>query len=145
MILYVHTSALVPLLIEEPSTSTCEEAWNAADVVLVTWLAYVEASAALGQAVRQGRISEHSLSRARARLDELWDFVHVLAIDDDEFMRQAASTSVDLWLRGYDAVHCAAAIRANDEALVVISGDARLLGALDPSGVATLDANHPAG
>ena len=34
MIAYFDTSALVPLLIDEPSTSTCQELWEQADDVL---------------------------------------------------------------------------------------------------------------
>ncbi|MGL5928947.1 MAG: type II toxin-antitoxin system VapC family toxin, partial [Dermatophilaceae bacterium] len=64
MILYVDTSALVPLLVDEPSSVACGEMWDAADRVVVTRLAYVESCAALGRAQRLGRISRAQLDQA---------------------------------------------------------------------------------
>ena len=48
MIAYFDTSALVPLLIEEESTPTCQELWEQADDVASSQLFFVEAAAALG-------------------------------------------------------------------------------------------------
>ena len=52
MIVYVDTSALVPLLINEPTSEACGEIWDSADSITVTRLAYIEAVAALAMAER---------------------------------------------------------------------------------------------
>lgn len=72
MILYVDTSALVPLLIEEPSSARCGELWDSADRLTTTRLTYVEAVAAVAQGTRLGRISMDEAADAREVLDELW-------------------------------------------------------------------------
>jgi hypothetical protein len=46
-------------------------------------------------------------------------------------------------VRGYDAVHCAAAEQLSDEQVVAASGDRRLLDVWAALGVATFDTNHP--
>lgn len=134
MILYVDTSALIPLLIAEPTSEGCGELWDGADDVTSTRLAYIEAVAALAQAERMGRISPRELRGARSVLDELWSVVDVIEIDQ-ALMTDAARLSVAHALRGYDATHCAAAVAANDAQLVAASGDSRLLAAWRTEGV----------
>jgi hypothetical protein len=45
-------------------------------------------------------------------------------------------------LRGYDAVHCAAAEQVEED-LVVAAGDQRLLAACAQLGISTADVNNP--
>jgi len=47
LILYVDTSALVPLLISEAGSQVCGGLWDRADRVITARLTYVEAAAAL--------------------------------------------------------------------------------------------------
>lgn len=136
MILYVDTSALVPLLVEEPTSAQCGELWDAADRVASTRLAYVEAVAALGQAARMGRLTVGEVHDARAVLDELWSAVDVIEVDQT-LMSSAADLAIAHGLRGYDATHCAAAIAVSDAELVAASGDTRLLAAWAAEGVAS--------
>ncbi|MGL5849863.1 MAG: type II toxin-antitoxin system VapC family toxin [Phycicoccus sp.] len=140
MILYVDTSALVPLLVDEPSSVACGEVWDAADRVVVTRLAYVEACAALGRARQLGRITRAQVDQARTLLDELWSVADVVEIDR-ALMALAAGLAVDHELRGFDATHCAAALAVDDIALVAASGDRRLLEAWHAEGLATRDTN----
>ncbi|WP_262852877.1 type II toxin-antitoxin system VapC family toxin [Mumia quercus] len=138
MIVYFDTSALVPLLIEEATSVACGEMWDAADDIVTTRLAYIEAVAALAQAHRLGRIGRSAVAQARALLDELWTASSVLELDR-ALMSHAASLAVTHGLRGYDATHCAAAIAVDDTALVAVSGDARLLRAWRAEGLAVRD------
>ena len=80
MILYVDTSALVPLLIDEPASEACGELWDSADSVTVTRLAYIEAVAALAMAERMGRISTEGVNDGCVVLDELWQAVDVIEL-----------------------------------------------------------------
>lgn len=80
VIVYVDTSALVPLLIDEPTSDICGENWDVADKVTCTRLGYLEAAAALSMAERIGRISATEASDGRAVLDELWPVVDIIEL-----------------------------------------------------------------
>ena len=140
MILYLDTSALVPLLVDEPTSPACGELWDSADSVVGTRLTYIEAVLTLAMAERMGRITAEDVSGGRSVLDELWPAVEVVEIDRD-LMSDAARLALAHGLRGYDATHCAAAVSANDPEFVAASGDARLLGAWQVEGVAVRDTN----
>ncbi|MGH1564683.1 type II toxin-antitoxin system VapC family toxin [Mumia sp. DW29H23] len=140
MILYVDTSALVPLLVAEPSSEACGEVWDAADDVAATRLAYIEAVAAMAQGCRMGRVSENGLKEGRAVLDSLWSEVNVIELDP-ALMSEASRLAVAHGLRGYDATHCAAALAIGDASLVAASDDARLLQAWRAEGIAVRDTN----
>lgn len=140
MIVYVDTSTLVPLLVGEPSSDACGEIWDSADSVTSTRLTYIEAVAALAQAVRMGRITVNQARAGRGVLDELWSVVDIIELDE-ALMGEAANLAVAHDLRGYDATHCAAAVAANDADAVAASGDTRLLAAWRAEGVAVRDTN----
>jgi predicted nucleic acid-binding protein len=140
VILYVDTSALVPLLINEPASDACGELWDSADSVTGTRLAYIEAVAALAMAARMGRISTGEVNDGRSVLDDLWPVVNVVELDQ-HLMSEAARLAVAHGLRGNDATHCAAAVAANDAEFVAASGDARLLAAWRAEGIAVRDTN----
>lgn len=140
MILYVDTSALVPLLIDEPWSGRCGELWDSADIVTSARLAYVEAVAALAQGARLGRISAGGAGQVREVLDDLWSAVNVIEIGS-ELMMSAADLALTHGFRGYDATHCAAALSVNDDQLVAATGDRRLLAAWRAEGLATWNAN----
>lgn len=135
MIAYFDTSALVKLLIEEPGSSTAEEAWWAADVRLCCAIGLAEAAAAVGRAERTGRLDNQV---AHAVLTDLWGLWRgVTRIPgDDELAAEAASLAVLFGLRGYDAVHLAAALSA---AATVVAGDGALLSAADAANLATVN------
>jgi len=140
VIIYVDTSALVPLLINEPTSEACGELWDSADSITVTRLAYIEAVAALAMAQGMGRISMEEATDGRSVLDDLWPVVDVIELDR-ELMFEAARLAVVHGLRGYEATHCAAAVAVNDAEFVAASGDARLLTAWRAEGVAVRDTN----
>ncbi|MGL5809043.1 MAG: type II toxin-antitoxin system VapC family toxin [Nocardioides sp.] len=142
MIVYVDTSALVPLLIEESTTEACGELWDGADRVVVTRLAYVEAAAALAMAARIGRILKEEAEQGRSILDDLWPAVDVIELDH-ALMIEAARLAGTYGLRGYDATHCAAARAASDSGFVAASGDTRLLTAWQAEGVNVFDTGRP--
>jgi predicted nucleic acid-binding protein len=140
MICYLDTSACVPLLVEEPSTTICRRLWDQADDVVTSQLLYVEAAAALAQAMRSTRVTERQRRGALRVLDRLCDELAVVRIDEP-LTRRAADLAHQYALRGYDAVHCAAAESVHADDLVVASGDRRLLGACSGLGLATADVN----
>jgi predicted nucleic acid-binding protein len=140
MIAYLDTSTLVPLLIDEPSSRACRQLWDDADDVVSTRLAYVETAAALSQARRLGRLTARQQRAALNSLDEMWSQTQIAEVDQ-QLVEHAAQVADQFALRGYDAVHCAAAVRLNDETLVAGTGDRQLLTAWHALGVSTYDTN----
>lgn len=144
MIIYFDTSALVPLLADEPASEACRELWDDSDSVITVRLAYVEAAAALAQARRLRRISDASHQDGLRLLDRLWGEFQI--IDVDEFLaRRAAEVARDCALRGYDAVHCAAAEQVAEDDLLVASGDRKLLDACLSLRLSTADVHELGG
>lgn len=141
MIAYLDTSAIVPLLVAEPSTSLCQRIWQDADRLVSSALAYVEAAAALAMAQRQLRITSKEREIAWSRFTEIWPDVDVVEVDTQLLVTAAELTST-FSLRGYDAVHCASAKLIDDPDLVVAAGDAQLLDAWSRLGLAVLDVNQ---
>jgi uncharacterized protein len=122
VIAYFDTAAVIPLVIGEPSSETCTRIWNEATRSISVRLLYPEARAALARAQRMGRITTRQHEAAVAELQTI-----VTEIDHVEITAELARSAGDLaqthHLRGYDAVHLAAAIAAFDAELVLVTGD----------------------
>ena len=138
MIAYLDTSAMVPLLIAEPTSSVCATLWNTADDVVTSQLAYVETADALAAARRAGRITRDEHRSAIAQLDDIWAQTAVVRVDET-LVAHAAALADTHALRGYDAVHCASAIAVSDVDMIAAAGDRRLLDAWHDLGLATVD------
>lgn len=142
MIGYLDTSVLVALLISEPTSSACQRLWDDADTVISCRLLYVEAAAALAQAQRMDCLTARMHTASLRKLDDLFEQIDVIEIDDT-LSRRAAALASRFGLRGYDAVHCASAEQLNDPDLVAAAGDAQLLSAWRTLGISTFDPNAP--
>jgi len=138
MLAYFDTSALVPLLIEEPATARCAAVWDRADPVVSSSLAYVEVHAALAQAVRLGRIAADARRRALDGFESVWMDVGRIAVSDG-LIRDAAVLAAEHALRGYDAVHCATALAVASDDFVAVAGDRGLLRAWHALGIPIVD------
>lgn len=138
MIAYFDTSSVVPLIVEEPSTQLCNRAWNESTRVVCARLLYPEARAALARAERMGRLGRSQLRDAVAELDSI-----VAQVDHIELTAALAQQAGELaeahGLRGYDAVHLAAAAAVHDGDLVLVTGDSSLAAAARALGLAVLD------
>ena len=134
MIAYFDTSAVVPLIINEPSTERCNRLWNESSRVVSVRLLYPEARAALAKAERMGRITPAQLVSAVDELDSI-----MAEVDHIEVTAQLATAAGHLaqehGLRGYDAVHLAAANAVADGDLVLVTGDADLAAAAVALGI----------
>jgi uncharacterized protein len=134
VIAYFDTSAVVPLLIGEPSSATCARMWNEAARSISVRLLYPEARAALARAERMRRITKRQHADAVAELEMI-----ITEIDHVEVSPELARNAGDLaqahQLRGYDAVHLAAAMAALDGELVLVTGDNDLAGAAQSLGM----------
>jgi len=68
MIVYLDTSALVKLFIDEPETTVVADALNDASAVFTHMITYAEARAALAKAVRMQRITDERHATYKQRL-----------------------------------------------------------------------------
>ena len=136
MIAYFDTSALIPLLVAEPGSEAAGEMWDQALRVVSVRLARVEARAALGQAVRVGRLTRATARRLVNELDGLLAQLDLVEIDEI-LVRTAADLADNHELRAYDAVHLAGALTVGPEDVVLVAGDHALLAAAHDAGLAT--------
>jgi hypothetical protein len=93
-------SALVKLIVDEPSSGLAVELWDRADL-----LVYPDARAALAVATRAGRIDETTHADAVATLEGLYAQLRTVAIDEP-VARHTGDLAAQHALRGYDAVRC---------------------------------------
>ena len=136
MIAYFDTSALVPLIIDEPSSEPAGRFWDQSTRVVSSRLVYPEARAAVARARRMERITSTTSRRAVAELDELLTQIDIVELDLS--LSQRAGELAELHdLRGYDAVHLASAERVADREVVVVAGDEDLVRAAQDLGLST--------
>lgn len=144
MIVYFDTSALVPLLIEEPTSSAVQQLWDVADRVASSRLLYAEARAALARAHRLERLDGEEHDQAASELEVLVGDLDSVEVTED-LIRRAGVLAHTAALCGYDAVHLASAELLNDPELVLAAGDGQLRAAAQglQIAVAELDGTVP--
>ena len=123
MITYFDTSAFITLLIAEPGTEAAEHIWSAADDLASARLIAVEARSALAAATRAQRLTARQHRTAKRELTELLDQLNFVDITE-EVIAAAGTLAEDHALRGYDAVHLAAALAIGSD--VMATSDAEL-------------------
>jgi predicted nucleic acid-binding protein len=121
------------LLIVEAGTARAAALWDGADRVVFARLVYPEGRAALAQAHRLGRLTARQLRAVVTEFDSRYEEFDLVEVDD-ALARHAGQLAEARGLRGYDAVHLAAADRASDPDLVVVAGDEALLTAATAEG-----------
>ncbi len=140
MIAYFDTSAVVPLIVSEPATERYIRLWNESSRIVSVRLLYPEARAAFARANRMGRITPNQLASAVTDLDSI-----IAEVDHVEITADLASAAGDLaqahGLRGYDAVHLAAAHAVADSDLVLVTGDTDLAAAASVLGISVAATN----
>lgn len=123
MIGYFDTSALVPLLIDEPTTENARAYWRKATSIVAAALLYPEARSALARAAKTRRISATSLGDREAQLDGLLARTNVIAVDAPLAVL-AGELAGRFGLSGADASHLAAATSVGQA--VLVAGDRAL-------------------
>ena len=131
MITYVDTSMLLKLVVDEEGSDRAATIWVASGTVVSVGLITVEARAALAAAARGGRLTAAQHAAAKTELDALVANLHIIE-PTDELLARAGELTESEALRGYDAVHLAAALLVG--ATVFSSADAELCAAADRLG-----------
>jgi predicted nucleic acid-binding protein len=132
MITYVDTSTLLKLVIDEDGSDRASTIWTSADTVASVELIVVESRAALAVARRGRRLTTEQHADARDELDALLADLHIVETTE-ALIAEAAELAEAEGLRGYDAVHLAAALLVG--AAVLSSADADLCAAGERRGL----------
>lgn len=132
MITYVDTSTLVKRLFDEDGSDRADLIWDGADVLASAGIIVVEARAALAAAQRGGRLTARQHRAAKADLVGMLEELAIVEITD-ALIADAADLAEQESLRGYDAVHLAAALLVGAE--VLTSADADLCDAAERRGL----------
>lgn len=109
MMLYVDTSALVKLYVEEPLSQELSYAVDEAEAVATSLLAYTEAMAAFARARREVRLSPQEYRRVVDAFEEDWSRYITVEVTD-QLVKTAGHLAASRALRGYDALHLASAL-----------------------------------
>jgi uncharacterized protein len=138
LIVYFDTSALLPIVIEEPTSATASRLWDDADRVVSSRLVYVEGRAALAMARRMDRLDDRQLRMAVEGFEAVHEQLDIIEVTRDLVVK-AGGLAHRYGLRGYDAVHLASARLLDDPELVLASGDLALVRAAAAVGMSTAD------
>jgi len=137
VITYFDTSILMKLLIDDEAyRPESERLWLDSDAVVCAEIGYMEARAALATARRQDRLGATALRTAKDQLELLWEQLSIVVVDT-ALVRAAGDVAERDRLRGYDAVHLAAAITA--QVTVMASADRQLVEAARRRGLAVAE------
>ena len=109
MMLYLDTSALVKLYVDEPLSQELSAAVDESEAVATSLLAYAEAMAAFARARREARLSPHGYRHIVDAFEEDWPRYIVVEVTD-RLVKNAGNLAVSRALRGYDALHLASAL-----------------------------------
>ena len=113
-------------LVSEPGSDELHAELGRHRLHFTARISYAEACAALGKAQRLGRISDTERDSCVQSLVERWSDLLRIAVDE-ELVQQAGDLALRFGLRGYDAVHLAAAkIAERVEPVVLVAWDADL-------------------
>jgi uncharacterized protein len=108
MILYLDASALVKRYVAEPGSTDVAAILNQADLAGSALISRAEVAAALAKAVRVGALPEDGAWSALKAFRRDWPDIVRLPISD-QLIARADSLAWEYGLRGYDAIHLAAA------------------------------------
>ncbi len=111
MILYLDTSALVKLFLDEPHSDGVRQWAEDSALVMVSELTWTEMCAALALKRRTGQITAAQIDATLAELNEDWPRYQRLGTDAALF-NEAGALALRLDLRAYDSVQLASAWRA---------------------------------
>jgi len=128
LILYVDTSWLSKLYLDEEGSADVRDSVRAADRLASSRIAYAEARVALARAWRNGRIDDSVFRAARAEFERGWQSILVLEVTD-EVTREAGELGDRHPIRGFDAIHLASATKfrtGTKEELSFMTVDRRL-------------------
>jgi predicted nucleic acid-binding protein len=138
--LYLDTSALVKLYVDEEGSPAVRSAVDQAGLISTSAIAYIEARAAFVRRRHEGRLSIGDYRKIVRDLDADWARYLVMEVTDS-LIREGARFAEAHRLRAYDAVHLASATALRSrlgEPVIFASWDLGLEKAASVEGLAPL-------
>jgi predicted nucleic acid-binding protein len=112
MILYLDTSSLVKLYFEEAHSDETRQRCEKAEIIATSVVAFPEAVAAFARRRRDGDLDESTFEQVRGQLAADWPNYAVVEVDE----LAAGELAAEHPLRGFDAIHLAAALTLHHDA-----------------------------
>ena len=138
MILYLDSSSLVKIYLEEAESSLVREWVEAAEAVATARVAFPETLSAFTRRRSEGDLDSQTFDLLKEALEADWPSFLLLPVKE----RRAGELVMKHLLRGFDAVHLAAVVDLGEllrtDDVVFSSFDAKLLRAARAEGMAVL-------
>jgi predicted nucleic acid-binding protein len=125
MIVYVDTSAVIKRVVNEPGSDLVLDVWGRADDVVSSEVVYAESRAAIAAIRRAGRLDRAGHQRAVCQVESVFGDLRVIRMDET-IATVAGGLADEHSLRGFDAVHLAAALSVDAPRIVVTTWDRSL-------------------
>ena len=114
MIVYLDTSSLVKLYVEEDDSPSIESLVKASKVVATSLIAYVEVRSAFARRFREKAYSTREYKRILSSFGKDWeDYMRVQTTE--AIITKAGDLAEKHELRGFDAVHLSSALALREE------------------------------
>ncbi len=119
MILYLDTSSMVKLYVEEQESAQVEMLVKSSGTTATSIVAYAEARAAFARRHRERSIAPEEYDRIKKAFNQDWANFFVL-FTNREMIRMAGDLAEKHALRGFDAIHLASALMLQQETSIPI-------------------------
>lgn len=107
--IYADTSAIVKRYYEEPGSLRLRERWASAERIFTSRIAYAEVHAAIARKHRAGDVPAEAFRRMSAAFEAEWPAYDQILVDPAT-LAEVRRLVRRYPLRGYDAIHLAAAL-----------------------------------
>jgi len=114
VILYLDTSSLVKLYMEEEASLKIETLVKSSEATATSIVSYAEARAAFARRFREKSFTSDEHNRLKAFFDEDWRNYFILNITQD-MIKLAGNLAEKHALRGFDSIHLASALILHQE------------------------------
>lgn len=114
MILYLDTSALVKLFINESNSALVRQYYHEAEFISTSIIAYVEFNSAISRLSKEGLIKIDELDSLKRNFEYFWGFIKVIELDKN-IIKSATELLYQTELRAFDSVHLASARYFHDK------------------------------
>jgi len=114
MIVYLDTSSLVKLYVEENESSKVDDLVKSSEVTATSLVAYAEARAAFARRYREKAFTSDEYDRMKEVFNKDWSRYLILSVTED-MVRLAGDLTEKHALRDFDSIHLASALTLHQE------------------------------
>ena len=114
MIVYLDTSSLVKLYVEEDESSKVDALVRSSEFTATSLVAYAEARAAFAHRFREKAFTPDEHDRIKEFFDKDWSSYLILSVTGN-MIRLAGDLAEKHALRGFDSIHLASALTLRQE------------------------------